>query len=168
MENKTNNAGGPPSLPVEDQKAKALKEAEWEKFMAQPIGKPTTLKKLLFTMEDSISRGLPSYIPFGRVVNVAISAVTGTPALRQCSKLSFIKALVESLSICLEPCTALNHAYLVPYAGEVKLIPGYQGLIELAYRSDRVGSVDADCIFEGEDFAITKGNNPTFEHTPNY
>jgi recombination protein RecT len=46
----------------------------------------------------------------------------------------------------------LGHAYLVPYKKECTFILGYKGMIELARRSDRLGSIRAATVYEGDEF----------------
>lgn len=71
--------------------------------------------------------------------------------------------VIECLAVCasvgLMPGRAYDQFYLIPrWSGkaqrtECTFIVGYKGLIELAMRHDRVHSVEAFLVYEGEDFA---------------
>jgi recombinational DNA repair protein RecT len=50
-----------------------------------------------------------------------------------------------------------RNAYLVPYGNECTLIPGYMGLVQLAYRSGEIASIHADVFCEGETFTESMG-----------
>lgn len=49
---------------------------------------------------------------------------------------------------------------------ECTTVIGYQGYIELAYRSGRVKSIYAHAVHEGDDFAYELGLNKTLRHVP--
>jgi recombination protein RecT len=46
-------------------------------------------------------------------------------------------------------------AYLVPFKGQAQALIGYKGLMELAYRSGKVKSINAEVIYESEKGKIT-------------
>ena len=95
-------------------------------------------------------------------------AIAGKPQLRNCTRASMLQALVECVILGLEPNTPLGHAWLIPYGNEVNFQLGYQGLKALAYRSDRIDTIMAECVFTGEHFKHTKGFVPKIDHDPDY
>ena len=70
----------------------------------------------------------------------------------------------------LEPNTPLGQAYLIPYT--VKGVPtvqfqiGYKGLIDLAYRSGEIESIQAHVVYENDSFDFNYGLEPKLMHKP--
>src|SRR6187549_1559666 len=58
--------------------------------------------------------------------------------LKQCTPSSILTAMVACVQIDLIPNTIQGLAYLIPYGKEVQFQLGYQGLVELCYRSGEV------------------------------
>jgi len=88
-----------------------------------------------------------------RFAKMVYTTICQNPTLQQCSLASIIKAASMSASLDLD-IDVRGLAYLVPYknkgVSEAQLQIGYLGLIELAYRSGRVKSISAHCIYESE------------------
>jgi len=84
-----------------------------------------------------------------RYAKMAYAAVCQSPKLQQCTPQSITKAasIAASLNLDIDP---RGLAYLVPFGKEAVLIIGYQGLMELAYRSGKVKSFTANIIYESE------------------
>lgn len=106
-----------------------------------------------------------------RIFRIVVACVTRTPALRECSMDSIFRSTVQAAEMGLEPGSAIGEAYLVPYRTkngmECQLIPGYRGLISLAYRSGHVKSVTAHCVYQGDEFHFELGLAPVLRHIPN-
>ena len=84
----------------------------------------------------------------------------------QCEPASFLAALLQSATLGLEPNTPLGHSYLIPYGKEATLVVGYEGYIDLAYRSGVVTSIHANVVRNGEDFEWSEGSAPYINHKP--
>jgi len=96
-----------------------------------------------------------------RFAKMIYTTVSNSPALQKCSIASIIKSASISASLDLD-IDPRGLAYLVPYNNnigtkqnpryqmEAQFQIGYKGLIELAYRSGRVKSISAHCIYESE------------------
>jgi len=56
--------------------------------------------------------------------------------------------------------------YLVPRGEELTASLGYKGMIELSYRTDRIGSVEACCVYKNDKFSIKRGLSPDIQHEP--
>jgi len=132
------------------------------------VGSPQAFGEILIQRQDQISNACPENINIARVITFMNLAIAGKPGLRNCTRLSFLKSLVECVALGLEPNTPLNHAWLIPYGNECKFQVGYQGLITLAYRSDRIDTIMAEPAYKDEPFVHEKGLNPIIEHQPNY
>ena len=84
-----------------------------------------------------------------RLAKMTYTAVCQSPKLQSCTPQSITKAASISASLNLD-IDSRGLAYLVPFGKEAVLIIGYQGLMELAYRSGKVKSFTATCIYESE------------------
>jgi len=92
--------------------------------------------------------------------------------LNQCTPMSFLAALMNAAQLGLEPNTPLGQAYLIPYKNhgtlECQFQIGYKGLIELAYRSGQMQTIQAQTVYENDEFAYQYGLEPVLVHRPAY
>jgi len=116
-----------------------------------------------------------------RLYRMVLANVSRTPLLAQCTIESLLRATLQAAELGLAPGSATGEAYLVPFkknlgtkqqpiwGHECQLIPGYRGLIALAFRSGHVTSVKADVVYQGDGFkAPTNPLDPQMEHVRNY
>ena len=125
-----------------------------------------------------IQQSVPRHLSPDRMLRTFVQAISKTPALLQCNMRSVLGAMLTCSQVGLEPNTPLGHAYLIPFKGrakvgdrwvdqyEVQLIFGYQGLLELSYRSKMLTSVHADVVWPGNDFSFEYGSNAHLKHIP--
>lgn len=87
-----------------------------------------------------------------RIAKLAFGHLTGKNADRiaNCTPRSVALALMACGELGLEPGAERGLAYLVPYGRELKLMIGYKGYLELAYRSARVKRINATVIYGAE------------------
>jgi recombination protein RecT len=134
--------------------------------------KDRTIKGLLQSMGPEIAKALPKHLTGERMARVCMTALSTTPDLATCTPESFIGSIMACAQLGLEPNTPLGHAYLIPYKDKKKgvtvcqLMIGYQGMIELAYRSGRVDSIKAMVVREGDLFDFDHGLNEKLVHKP--
>jgi recombination protein RecT len=130
--------------------------------------KTETIREVL--QDKSVRAALNEVLPKGldvpRFARVAMSALRNSPKLMQCSPQSFLSALLQSATLGLEPNTPMGHSYLIPYGKECTLVVGYQGYIDLAYRSGVVTSIHANVVREGDEFEWSEGSEPYIRHKP--
>lgn len=79
---------------------------------------------------------------------------------------SFVNSIVQASHLGLEIGGVLGQAYLVPYKGEIKMMPGYRGLISLARRSGSITSINAEIVYENDTFELSLGVAPSVVHKP--
>lgn len=79
---------------------------------------------------------------------------------------SFVNAVVQASHLGLEIGGSLGQAYLVPFKGEVKMMPGYRGLISLARRSGEISSINAEIVYTGDEFDLELGLETKVKHKP--
>lgn len=109
-----------------------------------------------------IAKVLPSHMSPERMARVAITAMTRTPKLAECTQASFFKCLLDLSSWGLEPDG--RRAHLIPYGSECTLILDYKGIVELCFRSGFVKNIHADVVRAGDQFDFNLGK--VRRHTP--
>lgn len=134
--------------------------------MTRALTKTNELANTIQRLEGEVARALPAHMDAGRFCRTVLTAIRRNPKLADCSQTSFLAAMLQSAQLGLMPEDGLGSAYLVPFRGEIQLIPGYRGLIDLAFRSGRVLSLYAHCVYENDRFVYELGLNRKLEHTP--
>lgn len=109
-----------------------------------------------------------------KVMQVASSVISRNPYLAECTMGSLLAGIITSAQLGLSLRPELGQAYLVPYnnrkAGtrEAQFILGYQGLIQLARNSGEILNIDADLIYEGDEWEIIRGVENNIIHKPSF
>lgn len=133
-------------------------------------GKPVAIQDYIKRMEGEIKKALPSVLTPERFTRITLSALSTNPALAQCTPSSFLGAMMTAAQLGLEPNTPLGQAYLIPYRNhgrlEAQFQLGYKGLIDLAYRSGDVSTIQAHVVYEGDEFDYELGLEPKLRHVP--
>ncbi len=131
-----------------------------------PAVNPQQFQEFLKKRLPSIKQAAASHLNPERLLRIVVANVLKTPALKACTFDSIFRCMMQSAELGLEPGSAIGDAYLVPYGKECQLIPGYRGLIKLAYRSGFVASVMAACVYQGDKFEFELGLDPKLRHVP--
>lgn len=133
-------------------------------------------QKLAKTVNDELQRyrvqldrALPPGMSSDRFARMALTAWNINPDLQKCSMRSLFGALVECAQMGLTPTRQGGEAYLVPFktkAGgyECTLIPGYRGMIKLAYQSDQVAMLKAEVVRVCDQFSYALGSESYIKH----
>jgi recombination protein RecT len=127
-------------------------------------GQPS-VKQLIQQMTPEIKKALPAHLDADRIARIAMTLISTNRALAECTPESFLGALMTASQLGLEP-GPLGEAYLVPYGKQVTFIPGYRGLIKLAYQSGMVKRIGAHIVHENDAFDYSLGTHPTLKHRP--
>ena len=134
------------------------------------LTKNMTIPDMEKAMMPEIKRALPAVITPERFTRIALSALNNTPALQQCTPMSFLAALMNAAQLGLEPNTPLGQAYLIPYKNkgnlECQFQIGYKGLIDLAYRNGQIQTIQAHAVYEHDFFEYEYGLEPRLVHKP--
>ena len=128
--------------------------------------KKKDLNKLVEAMAPAIKKALPSVITPERFTRMVLSAISSNPKLAACDGKSFLGAMMQAAQLGLEPNTPLGQAYIIPYGNQAQFQIGYKGLIDLAYRSGEVTIVDAQIVYEHDEFEYELGLDPKLKHKP--
>jgi recombination protein RecT len=146
----TNNGGGAPAK--EDRPATLLQR------LAAP------------NMQAQIAKALPKHVTVDRIVRIVMTALNTTRDLAECTPESFFGCVMQAAQLGLEVNTPLGHAYLIPrrIKGTLTctLIVGYQGMIDLALRSDKVVKIWTRTVHEGDEFEVHYGLTENIIHKP--
>jgi recombination protein RecT len=130
-----------------------------------------TVYEFIETMKGEIARALPRHLNADRMARIALTEVRRTPLLARCTQASFGGALMTCAQLGLEPGVS-GEAYLLPFRNtkkqiyEVQLIIGYQGMAKLFWQSPLARSLDAQAVYENDDFEYAYGLDPVLQHKP--
>lgn len=114
---------------------------------------------------------VPRHMTPERLARMALSTISRTPKLAQCSPASLVGAVMNCAILGLEP-NLMGHAYLVPYwnskqrAYECQFQIGYKGYIELIRRTGAVSQVYARKVYANDLFVYLYGEQNTLVHVP--
>lgn len=132
------------------------------------------LKKFLDSPEvkQQIQRAAPKHLSPDRQLRIVLTAALGQPKIAECcttanGKASIIKAMLTATQRGLELDGRQGH--LVPFNDKrlgmvVQFIPGYQGLIDLAYNHPKVKSIWWNCVHERDEFVFKDGLSRVLDH----
>lgn len=134
-----------------------------QKQETKAVARPDTLRTLIEGDEfrRQIEKALPKHLTPDRFIRVAVTALTRTPKLRECTQVSLFKSLLTCSELGIEPDG--RRAHLIPFnnrqagAVECQLIVDYKGLVELAMRSGMVANIHADVVCENDAFVYDLG-----------
>lgn len=104
-----------------------------------------------------------------KMARIALNELRTNDFLAKCAVQNpdaFINAIVQASHLGLEIGGALGQAYLVPFKGEVKMMPGYRGLLSLARRSGEITSINAEIVYENDEFHLELGLESKVTHKP--
>lgn len=137
--------------------------AELER-QAQPNGQKNVME-LIERNKPELEKLLGPSITVEAFKTAAMTYLRMQPKLYDCNPYSVVGGLRlgAQLGLSLGP---LGHFYLVPHGGEAVFILGYRGMVELAYRSNKVRRVSAAVAREGDDFEFRYGTRAFLDHAP--
>ena len=137
---------------------------------AQISQKPKKMQDYIKKMQGEIAKALPSVLTPERFTRITLSALSTNAKLAETTPQSFLGAMMTAAQLGLEPNTPLGQAYLIPYRNhgvlECQFQLGYKGLIDLAYRSGEVSTIQAHVVYENDEFEYELGLEPKLRHVP--
>ena len=108
-----------------------------------------------------------------RFKRVLLTAIRTNEVLGRCDPMTIIGGAMTAAQLGLELNTPLGQAYLIPYHNnkrkcyEAQFQMGYQGILDLAWRSGQYRRIDAKVVYPGDTFHFQYGLNPDLVHVPN-
>lgn len=116
---------------------------------------------------------LPKHLTPERMVKGLMAAASRNPKILECTQESVLNAMLVCSSLGLEPGRPRGGMHLVPFknnkrGGRMELtpIPDYRGLMDLAYRSGKVDSIEARAVYEKDDYDYAYGTESFIKHKP--
>lgn len=156
---------------MEDLKTELATKAEAAKGEVK-LKSSMSITDMIKAMTPEIKKALPSVLTVERFTRMAVSAMNNTPELAQCTPISVLAALMNAAQLGLEPNTPLGQAYLIPYKNkgtyECQFQIGYKGYIDLAYRNEQMQTIQAQVVYENDQFDYELGLEPKLLHRPAY
>lgn len=131
-----------------------------------------SISDLVRKMEGQFQMAMPKGAEAAQLVRDALTALRTTKNLDRCEAESVLGGLMTCAQLGLRP-GVLGHAWLLPFwdkklhGHRAQLVIGYQGLVDLAYRSGLVSSVIARTAYENDIFDVDYGVADNIVHKPN-
>lgn len=144
----------------------------------QVVEKQKTVYDLINAMKPEIARALPKHLDADRLLRIAVTAVRVNPKLQLCTQESLLAGVMTAAQLGLEPNTPLQQAFLIPFNNsikvgnewkkrmEVQFQLGYQGVLDLAYRTAQYKDIYAEGVYEKDHFKYCLGLNRDLIHEP--
>lgn len=106
-------------------------------------------------MKQQFAAALPQHLSADRFCRIALTALTRTPKLADCTQESLMRCLLDLSAFGIEPDG--RRAHLIPYGNQCTLILDWKGLAELAMRSGIIAKLHADIVCENDVFEYNMG-----------
>lgn len=158
---------------LENDKDRAAKGDRHQQTLTQWLNSPR--------FREGMARILPKHLESERFHSLILRQLSAEPKLAQCTPMSVVGGMMQLATLGLEPGVN-GEAWLIPYDNRRKVIEdgkevwitvteagvqiGYLGHLALAWRSERVSSVQCNYVMKGDHFKHQHGTNGMIEHIP--
>ena len=140
--------------------------------------KATDLRNYLNSdnIKKQFQMAVPKWLSVDRLLRVFFTAAMKNPGILDCTLESILSSVMQCAQLGLEP--VLGRAYLIPYNNsknidgkwvkvkELQFQAGYQGLVDLARRSNEIKDIYAKVVYEKDEFIIEYGTDRKLTHKP--
>jgi len=117
-------------------------------------------------LKPSLETALPKHLTKERFARILLTQFRRIPKLCDCTQESIGGAVLTAAQLGIE-IGVNGQGWIIPYKNEATLVIGYQGLVDLVYRSEKIDYLDAEVICENDEISVEKGANPRLRHVPN-
>lgn len=134
---------------------------------------PKSISAALAQLKPQIAMALPRHMSPDRMLRIILTEMRVQPKLFQCEQKSLFGAVIQAAQLGLEPGSALGQCYLIPFENkkkqiiEAQLMLGYRGMVELAWRSGKIASLESHIVYEDDEFKQHLGSAKMLIHNPN-
>lgn len=134
--------------------------------------KKLTALELIEKNKSQLEAALPKHLTADKMMRMVSAEFRNTPALKECTSISLISCVMQASLLGINIGGILGECFLIPYKNrktgitECQFQLGYKGMLALAYRSDRVHSVNAHCVYENDRFSFRFGSDAFLHHEP--
>lgn len=127
-------------------------------------------------IKNQLAAALPKWLTADRLLRIVFTSVMKNPKLLDCTRESILSSVMQCAQLGLEPI--LGRAYLIPYdnrknvggtwikVSECQMQIGYQGLVDLARRTDTIADVWGANVYENDEFGLQYGMDRNLYHVP--
>jgi recombination protein RecT len=128
-------------------------------------------------LKDLIAGAIPKHMEPDRMLRAFVQTAGRTPQLYQCDLRQTIGAFMSLTYLGLVPGTVLQHAHLIPFKKrkkvgnrwvddgyDLQIVIGYQGYVELAFRSGFVRDIASGLVYPGDHFDFERGSKRFLIH----
>jgi recombination protein RecT len=156
-----------------------------KKDLGPPPEPVAAMKYWITKSQGAFGKILPKHLTAERFVKVAHASITKNPKLALCEPKDIVMALIQCSEMGLEPNTPLHHVHLIPFKNgraskqksqelgrkvdvyDVQVIVGFEGYLDLIYRSGKILSLSSNVIYETDEYDYDLGSKPFIHHKPN-
>lgn len=137
-----------------------------------PNKRPATpLETLKIDMERELSKQVANYFNNReeqklRFMTASVDYVRQIPKLLECDRNSLMTALLKVAFFRFMPSGVSGEAYIIPYGSEAKMQIGYQGIVTLLFRTDKIVGITANIVYENDEFDFQEGLDAHLKHKP--
>jgi recombination protein RecT len=108
------------------------------------------VRNALTANKEQIQMALPKHIPADRFIRFAITAIQNNPNLLSCERQSLYNACMRSAQDGLLPDG--RQGAIVSYGGKAQWLPMVGGLIQRAYETGIIKTMDAQVVYENDTY----------------
>lgn len=135
----------------------------------EPVHPLTRVKDLLDHMAPEIAKAVPAHMTAERMARIAFTQVRKNPELAMCTADSLAGAILTCAQLGLEPGPT-GEAYIIPRKNkgvfEATFQLGYKGMATLFWQHPLAMYLDAQTVYEKDDFEFELGLNAHLRHKP--
>tara|TARA_R100000808_G_C2143489_1_gene151257 strand:+ start:1178 stop:1912 length:735 start_codon:yes stop_codon:yes gene_type:complete len=129
--------------------------------------KKNELQLMVQTLAPRLQLVAPRGADWERNVNILLGVVQKNPKLSKCSRSSFAIACMAVTTAGLDPSPEKQLVYLIPRGGEMEVMIGYKGLMDIALKCG-AKDIRAEVVKQSEeengDFQFTREPHPSLTH----
>jgi len=96
----------------------------------------------------------------------SVEYIRRVPKLLECDKTSVMQAFMTAAQFRFMPSGVMGEAYIIPYKSEAKFQLGYQGLVTLMWRTEKIKSLKTVVVYDNEQFEYSEGLETKLVHVP--
>lgn len=130
--------------------------------------KQKTWGEQLEERSSEFEKALSGRIPKELFIRAALSTINRSPKLLQCHATTIYQSLLDAATLGLLPDNTLGYCFLIAYGKDAKLQLGYKGLSHLMRKEAGVKEIDAEVVYEKDEFSYELGSNKSLRHVPNF
>lgn len=164
-------------MSVQEKVTTAIEKSNGKAVTTMQTMKSGEISDLLSKYRLQIAQAIPSHLTPDRMIQMATTLISRTPALKECTVESLIGAVLQASILGFKPVAQLGECYFVPFSREitkgkwvkeVQFQIGYQGYISLSFRTELLKSIFAEVVYEKDLFEFEYGLEPRLKHIPDF